>query len=88
MVGVLSQRGDDNQLHPVTYFSTSLQKSQKNWPATDKEMFALIVAVRHWHVYLAGTKFILRSDHNLLTHLREKQNSERLTKKSATSTTN
>ena len=25
-------------------------------------------------MYLAGTKFILRSDHNPLTHLREKQN--------------
>ena len=35
-----------------------------------KEAFALICAVRHCHFYLAGTQFILNSDHNPLTYLR------------------
>ena len=73
--GVLSQHNKDGHLHPVAYFSTALQISQKNWCATDKETFALIVAVRHWHVYLAGNKFTLPPDNNPLTHHREKQNS-------------
>eukprot|EP00794_Sanderia_malayensis_P019806 gene19806-21746_t len=42
--GVLSQTGPDNQPHPVAYFSTALQKSQRNWSATDKEAYALVTA--------------------------------------------
>ena len=71
--GVLSQVGNDDCLHPVAYFSTALQPSQKNWSATTKEAFALVSAVRHWQVYLAGTTFVLNSDHNPLTHLREQK---------------
>jgi len=71
--GVLSQVGNDQFLHPVAYFSTALQASQKNWSATSKEAFALVCAVCHWHVYLSGTKFVLNSDHNPLTHLREQK---------------
>lgn len=71
--GVLSQVGNDNCLHPVAYFSTALHTSQKNWSATTMEAFALVCAVRHWRVYLAGTSFVLNSDHNPLTHLREQK---------------
>ena len=52
--GSLSQKAPDNTLHPVAYFSTALQKSQQNWSATTKEAFALVLAVHHWQVYLAG----------------------------------
>ena len=49
--GILSQKGLDEKLHPVAYFSTALQKDQKNWSAANKEAFALVLAVRHWNVY-------------------------------------
>ena len=71
--GVLSQTGDDNVLHPIAYFSTSFTGSQRNWAPVTKEAFALVLAVRHWHVYLSGTEFILRSDHNPLVHLRNQK---------------
>ena len=32
------------------------------------------MAVRHWHVYLAGIEFVIKSDHNPLVHLRETKN--------------
>ena len=57
-------------MHPVAYFSTAFTKSQRNWVPITKEAFALVLAVRHWHVYLIGTEFTLRSDHNPLVHLR------------------
>ena len=31
------------------------------------------MAIRHWHVYLAGTEFVLNSDHNPLVHLRNQR---------------
>ena len=71
--GVLSQQGSDHQEHPIAYFSTALQKPQQNWSATTKESFALVMAVRHWHVYLAGRPFVLKTDHNLLVFLRSQK---------------
>ena len=68
--GVLSQDQPDGTIHPVAYLSTTLNKSQQNWSAHSKEAYAPLVAVRTWHVYLAGTSFILHSDHNPLVHLR------------------
>ena len=68
--GVLSQDQPDGTIHPVAYFSTTLNKSQQNWSAHSKEAYALLVAVRTWHVYLAGTSFVLQSDHNPLVHIR------------------
>lgn len=68
--GVLSQIDDNGDSHPIAFFSTALVQSQKNWAATTKEAYALIAAIRHWHVYLAGSKFVINSDHNPLTRLR------------------
>ena len=60
----------NKQLHPMACFSTALREDQKNWSATTKEAFALVLAVCHWNVYLAGSTFVLNSDHNTLSHLR------------------
>ena len=37
---------------------------------TTKEAFAVVLAVRHWYVYLMGTNFTLNTDHNPLVYLR------------------
>ena len=71
--GVLLQKGSDSTLYPVAYFSDAVQNSQKNWAPTTKEAYALILAVRHWHVYLAGRHFILNSDHNPLVYMRKQK---------------
>ena len=71
--GVLSQMGGDEMLHPVAYMSIALKPSQQNWCPHSKEAYALLLATRNWHVYLAGQQFVLNSDHNPLVHLREKK---------------
>ena len=71
--GVLSQVGNDDNIHPVAYFSTELQPSQKNWSATTKEAIALVCGFRLCQVFLADTKFLLNSDNNPLTHIREQK---------------
>ena len=57
-------------MHPVAYFSMLLQR---NWSTHMKEAFSLLLAVRHSYVYLAGTRFILKSDHNPLKHMRNQK---------------
>ena len=71
--GVLMQKGRDDILHPVGYYSDAVKASQNSWAPTTKEAFALVLAVRHWYVYLAGTEFVLNSDHNPLVYLRSQK---------------
>ena len=73
--GILMQEGidNDNELHPVAYYSMAFDKAQQNWAPTTAEAFALVLTVRHWYVYLAGTSFILNSDHNPLVYLRNQK---------------
>ena len=71
--GELSQRGIDGIVRPIAYMSTLLKKSQKNWSPHTKEAFALVLSVRQWYVYLAGTKFQIRYDHNPLVRLRARK---------------
>jgi len=68
--GILLQENPPGEIHPIAYFSTSLQPAQEKWSATVKEAFALLCAIRQWHVYLAGTQFIINSDHNTLIYIR------------------
>ena len=67
--GVLIQKGSDGNLHPVAYYSTAFKKAQQNYAPTTAEDFDLVLAVRHWYVYLAGTTFVFNSDHNPLVYL-------------------
>ena len=69
--GVLLQDDCNGKSHPVAYFSNTLQTSQRKWSAYSKEAYALVLALRHWKVYLTGTHFIIRSDHNPLVTLRK-----------------
>ena len=46
---------------------TTLNATQCKWSAHKKEAYALILALHHWKVYLAGTMF---TDNNLLVQLR------------------
>ena len=52
----------------------ALKPSKQNWCPHSKEGYALLLATRDWHVYLAGQKFMLNSDHNPLIYLQEKKN--------------
>lgn len=60
--GVLSQI--QNGLEKViTYVSRSLNKSEKNYCITDKELLALRFFVEYFRQYLLGRQFTVRTDH-------------------------
>jgi hypothetical protein len=58
---------------PVAYYSKTLNKSQRNWPAYDKELYAIIQATKQWKPYLAGKKFTIYTDHMPLKYLHSKE---------------
>ena len=71
--GVLSQKHSDGAVHPVAYFSHTLDKCKQKWSTHTKEANALLAATRHWYSYLAGKPFIMMSDHNPLVYLRKQK---------------
>ena len=69
---ILSQEFD-GQLHPIAFISTSLTKSQLNYPIHDKELLAIKVAMEEWRHYLEGARhpFTIYTDHKNLTFSRK-----------------
>ena len=66
---VLSQRTEDGQVHPVAFFSKSLNNAERNYDIYDKELLAVVRALGEWRHYLEGSQHTIDilSDHkNLL----------------------
>lgn len=67
---VLTQTDDLGIGRPVSYFSKKFNKHQLNYSVIEKETFALILALKHFDVYLSGgANVVVFTDHNPLTFL-------------------
>jgi len=49
---VLSQSKADGHLHPVTYASRALSDLDKCYAVTELEIFAVVLALNHFHAYM------------------------------------
>ncbi len=67
--GVLSQVQDGVE-RVLAYASKSLNKAQRNYCTTKKELLAVVTFVKQYHHYLYGRHFVVRTDHASLTWLR------------------
>ena len=72
---VLSQVQDGHE-KVIAYFSRTLTKSERNYCVTRKELLAVILAVKAFHHYLCGKKFLIRTDHRALKWLLKFKNPE------------
>ena len=50
----------------VAYYSCTLSQPERRYCVTRKELLAVVKAIKHFHVYLYGRKFLLRTDHSAL----------------------
>ena len=62
IAAVLSQRGDDGELHPVAYASRVLKNAELNYPAVEGEILAVVWAVSYFRHYLHSARWTLLSD--------------------------
>lgn len=60
----------------IAYYSHAFSKQERNYCTTRRELLAVILAVKQFHHYLYGTKFIVRTDHGSLTWLHRFKNPE------------
>lgn len=65
---VLQQKGK-----PVAFFSKALGVKYQALSIYDKEMLAVILAVKKWHSYLVERHFFIKTDHQSLKFLSDQQ---------------
>jgi len=67
---ILSQRDDENQLHPVAFHSRKFQPTEINYEIHDKELLAVVDIFKHWRRYCKGAtnQVQVYSDHQNLEY--------------------
>jgi hypothetical protein len=72
----LKQKGTDGKMRVIAYYSRKMTGPELNYDIHDKELLAVVEALRHWRVYLEGAKYPVQvyTDHkNLLYWTTTKQ---------------
>ena len=61
--------------HPIAYFSKSLSPAERNYDIYDRELLAIIYAVKAFRYLLLGARqqFLIRTDHDNLKYFRTPQ---------------
>ena len=78
---ILSQIDDNNEEHPVGFFSRKLLPREQQYATVEKECLAIKLGVEAFKVYLLGRSFTILTDHRALEWLeRLKGNNSRLTR--------
>ena len=79
---ILSQQGDDGQLHPVAFHSRKFNAAEINYEVHDKELLAIVDSFEQWRHFLEGSlhQILVYSDHKNLTYF---QNARVLTRRQA-----
>ena len=74
--GAVLQQLRDDVYHPIAYFSKKFDVHQKRYSTIEKEALALVMAVKHFEVYLSGTEgpVVVFSDHNPLVFISQMGN--------------
>lgn len=70
---VLRQKDTEGRWHPCAYLSQSFSETERNYQIYDRELLAIIRALRSWRHYLDGAAhpIVIKSDHRNLTYWKE-----------------
>jgi RNase H-like domain found in reverse transcriptase len=73
--GILTQIDTNGDRHPCAYLSKSLMKEQRNYDTGDRELLAMVQALKEWRHYIQGSghTMIVLSGHNNLQHFKVPQ---------------
>jgi RNase H-like domain found in reverse transcriptase len=77
--GALLQKHDNGLWHPITFRSSSMQLAERNYKIYDREMLAIIDALKDWRHFLEGLPepFKIITDHDNLEYWRSAQDLSR-----------
>lgn len=67
-IGAVLMQDQGNGLQPVAYESRKLNPAERNYPVHDREMLAIVHALRVWRHYLEGPPILGITDHDSLKY--------------------
>lgn len=59
----------NNDLKPVAYASRPLNKAERQYPTVEKELVAIVWAIKYFKPYIFGREFTILTDHKPLVYL-------------------
>ena len=68
-IGAVLSQIQDGRLRVIAYGSRTLNKAEKNYCITDKELLAVLYFIEYYRKYLLGRTFTVRTDHQVLIWL-------------------
>ena len=68
-VGAVVSQIQEGKERVIAYYSKTLSPLERNYCVTRKKLLAVVKAVKHFKLYLYGTKFKLRTEHASLRWL-------------------
>ena len=77
--GILMQKDSNGDLHPCAYHSATFSPAKRNYDIYDRELLAVIQALKEWRHYLTGTErpVTVITDHKNLGYFKQPQNLSR-----------
>src|SRR5258708_11378418 len=51
---ILSQMGNDGRIHPILFYSKTMQPAERNYDIYDKELLAIVMCFKEWRHHLEG----------------------------------
>ena len=73
---ILMQKDSNRDLHPCAYHSATFSPAERNYDIYDRELLAIIQALKEWQHYLTRTKHLVTviMDHKNLRYFKQPQN--------------
>ena len=75
-IGAVLSQVQDGEERVISYASKVLNKAQRNYCVTRRELLAIVEFVKQYHHYLYGAEFLVRTDHAALYWLLRKKDPE------------
>lgn len=75
-IGAVLSQSQEGTEKVIAYFSRVLNKAERNYCVTRRELLAIVVSLKFFHHYLYGRKFVIRTDHISLRWLMSFKNPE------------
>jgi hypothetical protein len=80
----LLQPNEDGYEKPIAFASKTLNKAQTKYSTTEREFLAIYFALRTFHPYLYGRKFIIYTDHKPIIGIKFASNTSKISSRLTT----
>ena len=75
-IGAVLRQREEGKPYVIYYASKTLNKAQRNYTTTEKELLEMVYALDKFCAYLVGSDIVIFTDHSALKYLLTKQNAK------------